>query len=82
MSVLFLFLFFLLFSLSLSLSHSLPPSLSLSLSLCFSTSPGRVKFESESPDESALVAAAQVYGYTLLSRAKDWYVKLCHLNWD
>ena len=34
--------------------------------------PGSVKFEAESPDEAALVAAAQVYGYTLFSRAKDW----------
>lgn len=33
---------------------------------------GAVKFEAESPDEAALVAAAQMYGYTLVARASDW----------
>eukprot|EP00047_Mylnosiga_fluctuans_P014816 m.41382 g.41382 ORF g.41382 m.41382 type:complete len:1201 (+) comp5665_c0_seq3:81-3683(+) len=33
---------------------------------------GNVKFQAESPDEAALVSAAQVYGYTLLQRTADW----------
>ena len=33
---------------------------------------GSIKYQAESPDESALVCAAQVYGYSLLSRTSDW----------